>query len=201
MSPSLKPSSPSFSGSKSYSARQQGWSMGAGGGGRGGGGRGELVQKEGVRGVDVAMWKGKTVLIISPGDLAVMGRGEEGRRRERGGREGYRERERESGREEGGRKKGGKREGKRYSLYIQKIPAVRVRMWSQWGGATGANASYKRVFLERGMSIFTRQDGPERHQRKRKAKKPTGLSRALQTSCTAKRKRRNKDVHPRSNAM
>lgn len=30
MSPSLKPSSPSFSGSKSYSARQQGWSMGAG---------------------------------------------------------------------------------------------------------------------------------------------------------------------------
>ena len=55
MSPSLKPSSPSFSGSKSYRARQQGWSMGAGGGGGGGGGRGELVQEEGVRGVDVAM--------------------------------------------------------------------------------------------------------------------------------------------------
>lgn len=30
MSPSLKPSSPSFSGSKSYSARQEGWSSGAG---------------------------------------------------------------------------------------------------------------------------------------------------------------------------
>ena len=35
-----------------------------------------------------------------------------------------------------------------------------------------------------------RQDGPERHKRKRKANNPTGLSRALQTSCTAKRKRR-----------